>query len=157
MLSAGYDQNAARWTNVVAEGSDAWALLAVGNPNASANTDYSALDEFGDNDGSENQLRSQFLLAALVGLERIEAEAQQDFADDLELDLTQSSKWTRAIQSAAQRGQPATVALLAAVGMQGRDWNAMSPIHLYHITRSLKRVGLEPEARMIAVEALSRT
>ncbi len=157
MLSAGYDRNAARWTNIVPEGSDAWALLAVGNPNASANTDYGALDEFADNDDSENQLRSQFLLAALAGLDRVDSEAQQDFSSDLELDLAQGSKWTRAIQSAAQRGQPATVALLAAVGMQGRDWNAMSPVHLYHITRSLRRVGLEPEARMIAVEALSRT
>lgn len=157
MMSAGFDRNAARWTNIVSEGSNAWALLAVGNPTASANTEYGALDEFADNDDSENQLRSQFLLAALVGLDRVGAEAQQDFASDLDLDLTQASKWARAIQSAAQRGQPATVALLAAVGMQGRDWNAMSPLHLYHITRSLKRVGLEPEARMIAVEALSRT
>lgn len=157
MLSAGYDRNAARWTNVVGEGSDGWALLAVGNPTSTASTDYSALDEFADNDDSENKLRSQFLLAALAGLDRVDTEAQQEFSGDLNLDLAQNSKWTRAIQSAAQRGQQATVALLAAVGMQGRDWNAMSPLHLYHITQSLKRVGLEPEARMIAVEALSRT
>ncbi|GAB5488055.1 MAG: hypothetical protein Pars2KO_16250 [Parasphingorhabdus sp.] len=156
MFSAGYDRNAARWTNIVAEGSDGWALLAVGNPTATANTDYGALDDFADNDDSENQLRSQFLLAALAGLDRVGEEAQQDFAGDLNLDLTKSSKWTRAIQSAAQRGQKATVALLVAVGMQGRDWNAMSPVHLFHITRSLKRVDMEPEARMIAVEALSR-
>lgn len=157
MLSAGFDRNAARWTNIVSEGSDAWALLAVGNPTASANTDYSALDEFADNDDSENQLRSQFLLAALVGLDRVGAEAQQEFAGDLDLNLAQTTKWTRAIDSAAQRRQSATVALLTAVGMQGRDWRVMSPVHLYHITRALKRVGLEPEARMIAVEALSRT
>ena len=132
-------------------------MLAVGNPTASANTDYGALDEFSDNDDSEDQLRSKFLLAALSGLDRISAADQEEFSASIELDLNKASKWTRAINSAAQRGQPATVALLAAVGMQGRDWNAMSPIHLFHITRSLKRVGLEPEARMIAVEALSRT
>lgn len=157
MLSAGFDQNAAGWTNFVTEGSDAWALLAVANPTVSENFDYSALDEFADNDESENQLRSQFLLAALAGLERIDAEARQEFSSDLEIDFSRSSRWTRTIESAAQRGQSATVGLLAAVGMQGRDWNAMSPIHLYHIMRALKRVGMEPEARMIAAEALSRT
>ena len=72
------------------------------------------------------------------------------------MDLSRTTKWTRAIQLASRRGQQGTVALLAAVGMQGRDWKAMSPLHLYHIVQSLERVGLEPEARMIAAEALTR-
>ena len=157
MLSAGLDRNAERWSTHVAEGSEAWALLAVGVPGTSVNVDYAAMDEFGDNDGSEEQLRSRFLLAALAGLERADNQAIGEFASDLEVDLSRSTKWTRAIQSAATRGQTGTVALLAAVGMQGRDWTAMSPLHLYHITRSLRQVGLEPEARMIAAEALTRT
>jgi len=157
MLSAGLDRNAARWSEQVELGSDAWALLAVGSPNPVVEINYAGLDEFGDNDESEDRLRSQFLLASLAGLEKIDEQSSTDFSGDLEIDLTRTSKWSRAISSAAQRGQPATVALLAAVGMQGRNWNAMSPLHLFHITRALKRVGLEPEARMIAAEALIRT
>ena len=112
---------------------------------------------FSDNDESVGQLKSQFLLAALAGLGRIDTETLQNVASDLEIDLDETSRWTGAIRSAAQRGQGGTVALLAAVGMQGRDWNAMSPLHLFHITRSLSRVGMEAEARMIAAEALMRT
>lgn len=157
MLSAGLDRNAARWANVVAQGSNGWALLAVGAPDEAVAIDYGALDEFGDNDASAGQLRSKLLLAALAGLGRVDGEALQNFSNDLDLDLGQTSKWTGAIRSAAQRGQGGTVALLTAIGMQGRDWNAMSPLHLFYITRSLTRVGMEAEARMIAAEALSRT
>ena len=32
----------------------------------------------------------------------------------------------------------------------------MTPLHLYHITSALRRVGLEAEARMIAAEAVAR-
>lgn len=156
MLAAGLDQSAIRWANLVEQGSDGWALLAVASPTNIA-VSYDAMDDFGDNDASEEQLRSKFLLAAIAGLGRADAQAVDDFASDLEMDLNRSTRWTKAIQSAARRGQQGTVALLAAVGMQGRNWDAMSPLHLYHIMQSLKRVGLEPEARMIAAEALSRT
>ncbi|WP_108810838.1 hypothetical protein [Sphingorhabdus sp. Alg231-15] len=157
MLSAGLDNNAAEWANEVAPGSNGWALLAVGTPNESVVVSYSGLDEFGDNDASPGKLRSKFLLAALAGLGRVDAEALQEFSNDVDLDLGETSRWTGAIRSAAQRGQSGTVALLTAVGMQGRDWNAMSPLHLFYITRSLSRVGMEAEARMIAAEALTRT
>ena len=156
MLTAGLDRSAMRWADFVDQGSDGWALLAVASPTNIA-VSYGALDDFGDNDVSEDQRRSKFLLAAIAGLGRADQQAIDDFASDLNLDLSRSSRWTRAIQSAAQRGQQGTVALLAAVGMQGRNWKAMSPLHLFHITQSLKRVGLEPEARMIAAEALTRT
>lgn len=156
MLTAGLDRSAMRWADFVDQGSDGWALLAVASPTNIA-VSYGALDDFGDNDVSEDQRRSKFLLAAIAGLGRADQQAIDDFASDLNLDLSPSSRWTRAIQSAAQRGQQGTVALLVAVGMQGRNWKAMSPLHLFHITQSLKRVGLEPEARMIAAEALTRT
>ena len=156
MLTAGLDRSAMRWADFVDQGSDGWALLAVASPTNIA-VSYGALDDFGDNDVSEDQRRSKFLLAAIAGLGRADQQAIDDFASDLNLDLSRSSRWTRAIRSAAQRGQQGTVALLAAVGMQGRNWKAMSPLHLFHITQSLKRVGLEPEARMIAAEALTRT
>lgn len=157
MLSAGLDRNAMLWANQVDLGSNGWALLAVGAPSEAVAINYSGLDQFGDNDDSAGRLKSKFLLAALAGLGRVDGDALQDFSSDLELDLNETTKWTGAIRSAAQRGQGGTVALLTAIGMQGRNWNAMSPLHLYHITRSLSRVGMEAEARMIAAEALMRT
>ncbi|NVD26761.1 hypothetical protein HUO14_02430 [Parasphingorhabdus flavimaris] len=157
MLTAGLDRSAMRWTDIVDEGSDGWALLAVASPSKNMRVSSGALSDFGGDDASKEQLRSKFLLAAIAGLGRADQQTIDDFASDLEVDLGRSTRWTRAIQSAAQRGQSGTVALLVAVGMQGRDWRAMSPLHLFHITQSLKRVGLEPEARMIAAEALSRT
>ncbi len=39
---------------------------------------------------------------------------------------------------AASRGEKGTVALLAAVGMQTSNWNAVPPRHLYFITAALK-------------------
>ncbi len=157
MLTAGLDRSAVRWAGVVEEGSESWALLAVASPNPKSSVPYGALDDFADADDSENKLRSKFLLAAIAGLGRADQEATGEFANDLGIDLGRTTRWTRAIQAAARRGEPGTVALLAAVGMQGRNWQAMSPLHLYHITQSLKRVGLDAEARMIAAEALTRT
>ena len=48
------------------------------------------------------------------------------------------------------------VVLLAGLGMQGASWSQMTPLHLYHITSALNRVGLSAEARMIAAEAVAR-
>ena len=156
MLTAGLDRSAIRWANMVEEGSDGWALLVVASPKNKSPVSYGALDDFSDADVSEDKLRSKFLLAAIAGLGRADQGAIADFADDLNVNLGRTTKWTKAIESASRRGEQGTVALLAAVGMQGRSWKAMSPLHLYHITQSLKRVGLEAEARMIAAEALTR-
>jgi hypothetical protein len=48
------------------------------------------------------------------------------------------------------------VALLAGLGMQGSSWQQMTPLHLFHITSALNRVGMGAEARMIAAEAVAR-
>ena len=56
----------------------------------------------------------------------------------------------------AELNNPALVALLAGVGMQGSGWDRMTARHLYHIVRALDRVGLNAEARMIAAEAVAR-
>jgi hypothetical protein len=114
------------------------------------------MDSFADNDDSEGQLRSQFLLAALAGLGRVEGEAVTDFASDLDFAMGRKTRWSRAIDIAARKRQPGTVAVLAGVGMQGRDWRTMSPMHLYHIVRALRLTGMEAEARMIAAEAITR-
>ncbi|OAO05055.1 hypothetical protein A8B75_04390 [Sphingomonadales bacterium EhC05] len=156
MLTAGLDRSAIRWSETVPIGSLGWGLLAVAAPSDMANITVEDLDDFNSEDYSANQLKSKFLLAALAGLGRVDGSATAEFSDDLDIDLSRTSKWTKAIQSAAQRGQKGTVALLTAIGMQGQNWQAMSPLHLFHITRALKQVGLEAEARMIAAEALTR-
>jgi hypothetical protein len=131
-------------------------MLAVGLPRALSGVDAGSIDDFAGNDDSAGQHRSKLLVAALAGLGRVDAESLASAADDLSVDLAVSTRWTRAITAAAERGEPGTVALLVAVGMQGNDWSKMPPHHMYHITRALRQVGLASEARMIAAEALAR-
>ena len=64
--------------------------------------------------------------------------------------------WTRALDKAARAGQPGTVALLAATGMQTPNWHGVPPEALYRIVAALRAVGLDGEARMIAAEAIAR-
>jgi hypothetical protein len=95
------------------------------------------------------------LLAGLAGLGRIDAEAQADFGGDLEVNVTRQTAWSRAITAAAERGEQGTVALMAIAGLQAPSWSIVPANHLYHIVRSLRQVGLEAEARMIAAEAVT--
>jgi len=157
MLAAGLDANAMRWAKVVPTGSEAWALLALAAPRRTAPVTDGSLDSFVDDDSSDDRRKSAYLVAGLAGLGRIDGDTMKKFSSRLELDLTRQSRWTRAINSAAQRNKPALVALLAGLGMQGRDWSAMNPRYLYTIVSALRRTGLEAEARMIAAEAVARS
>ena len=114
-----------------------------------------AVERFSDDDDSAGTLRSKFLLAALAGLGRLDANAAASAASDLSVDLGKQTRWSRAIMAAAERREPGMVALLAAAGMQG-EWSKVPPYHLYYIVRALREVGLPAEARMIAAEALVR-
>jgi hypothetical protein len=44
---------------------------------------------------------------------------------------------------------------MAVAGMQAPSWASVPAHHLYYIVRSLRQVGLEAEARMIAAEAVT--
>ncbi|OHD09873.1 hypothetical protein [Sphingopyxis sp. RIFCSPHIGHO2_12_FULL_65_19] len=155
MLAAGYDENALAWVPTVSVGSRAWGVLAVGSPRPLTGMSAGAVDQFAGDDDSAETLRSKFLLAGLAGLGRLDAEAASAAASDLGVDLGKQTRWSRAIMAAAERREPGMVALLAAAGMQG-EWAKVPPYHLYHIVRALREVGLAPEARMIAAEALVR-
>lgn len=155
MMTAGLDIPAAAWTNIVDEGSLGWALLAVGAPRRSIAVEYGPLDTFYGNDSSTDGHKSKLLLAALAGLGRIDAEAQTDFGGDLGINIGRQTGWTRAISAAAERRESGTVALLALSGLQSSDWTKVPAHHLYYIVRSLRMVGLEAEARMIAAEAVT--
>src|SRR3546814_4715196 len=87
---------------------------------------------------------------------RMSADDAERAAKELDLGIGAINSWTRAIDRAAAQNQPATVMLLAAVGMQGSDWRAVPPENLYHIVAALRATGLEGYARMIAAEAVGR-
>lgn len=158
MLTAGFDDSAARWGAVADRldaGDDGWALLAVGAPRRVVTLSASRVGAYvGDQEADSR--KGAFLVAALAGLGRITPQESQSIASEYKLPLGLENSWTRAIDRAAASNQPATVALLAAAGMQTTDWKAVHPAYLMHIVRALQRTGHEPEARMIAAEAITR-
>jgi len=153
LFTAGMDQNAAAWAGIVEDqggSSLGWALLAVGAPTAVVGVDEGRIEGFAG--GDNGALRARMLAAALAGLGR----ADEGVARNLGVDTAREDGWTQAIDRAASGGQGGTVVLLAAVGMQAGDWSAVPPEHLFRILRTLRQVGLEYEARMIAAEAMTR-
>ena len=129
-------------------------MLAAGSPNWANPVDYGDLDNFYDTVSGSNKQKAGLALAGLAGLGRVTAAGQADFEEKLGIKLAHSGKWTKAITDAATRGETGTVALLALAGMQGSSWSKIPAHQLYYITQSLKAVGLEAEARMIAAEAI---
>ncbi|MEQ8412174.1 MAG: hypothetical protein RIB52_11525 [Erythrobacter sp.] len=155
MLTAGLDRDAAAWRGVVNAGSVGWALVALADPNG-GEADGDALDAFLDERESAQRRKAAFLVAGLAGLDRIAPDDRDAYAARLDIDLSRETRWTRMIALAAEVGNPALVAMLAGLGMQGTDWSQMTPLHLYRIVAGLNRVGLAAEARMIAAEAVAR-
>ena len=158
MLTAGYDRNAARWARAIGQldgegASQVWALLAVGAPSTVVDIGSGRVSSYVEEAGAD---KGRMLIGALAGLSRLSPQEAASLAQDAGFTLNADSRWARASGAAAQRGEKATVALLAAVGMQGNDWSRLPAAHLYHVVAALHRVGLDPEARMIAAEALSR-
>jgi hypothetical protein len=47
--------------------------------------------------------------------------------------------------------------LLAASALQGREFDGVGALYMYHSVNALRRTGQEYLARMIAAEALART
>ena len=155
MLTAGLERDALRWADVVEGGSLGWALLALADPDGAAVSD-GELDSFVDDDVSSGQRKSRMLVAGLAGLGRTDADNVAEYGQRLGVAITAPTAWTRKIDAAAKAGNPALVAMLAGLGMQGTSWDQMTARHLYHIVSALNRVGLEAEARMIAAEAVAR-
>ncbi len=154
LLSAGLDTTAAQWLGSVDKGSLGWAMLAAGSPEWTNPVDYGDLDDFYDTVTDSNKEKAGLALAGLAGLGRVTPQGQADFEEKLGIKLAHNSNWSKAITQAATRGESGTVALLALAGMQGSTWTKIPAYQLYYITQSLKAVGLEAEARMIAAEAI---
>jgi hypothetical protein len=155
MLTAGLDRDALAWRSVVEDGSLGWALVVLAAPGTNG-AGGEAIDAFLDDDDSAGARKSAFLVAGLAGLGKLSSGNADALAERVGIDLARQTRWSRAIAQAAEVDNPALVALLAGLGMQGTSWKAMTPLHLYHITSALRRVGLEAEARMIAAEAVAR-
>ncbi len=155
MLTAGFDRAAMRWQPHVERGSTAWAMLALADPSSAKRISYGDVDAVHDRDDA-TLARSRLFLAGAAGLGRMSADDVERAAGELDLRIGAINSWTRAIDRAAAENQPATVMLLAAVGMQAQDWRAVPPEALYHIVAALRATGLEGYARMIAAEAVGR-
>ncbi|MCD2314875.1 hypothetical protein LQ954_01785 [Sphingomonas sp. IC-11] len=154
MLSAGLDRTAQRWRGQVEEGGDAWALLELSDPDARTRLSYNAVASYsGSGDAA---LKRKVLFAGLAGLGRLSAQEIESGAEALEVPIGAANSWTRALDRAVSERQPATVLLLAGIGMQTQRWSTLPPAALYRIVAALRAVGLGGEARMIAAEALSR-
>jgi hypothetical protein len=153
MLTAGLERDALRWGNVVDDGSQGWALLLLARPGETGNAGDGDLSAFLNEEG---EAKARLLLAGLAGLDRVGGGEISEYSDRLGIDLGRASRWTRAIDGAAQARNPTLVVLLAGLGMQGSSWDRMTALHLYHIVRALAATGMEAEARMIAAEAVAR-
>jgi hypothetical protein len=156
MLSAGLDRSALRWRDKAEKGSDAWAMLALADPDASRR--YSAGDIGGysgadDTDGT----RRRMLFAGLAGLGRLAPEEVSSGAESFGVRIGAENSWTRAIDRAARMNQPGLVILLAAIGMQTTQWRGVPPEVLYRSLGAMRAVGLGGQARMIAAEAIARS
>ncbi|MEO1045128.1 MAG: hypothetical protein AAFX04_06800 [Pseudomonadota bacterium] len=156
MFSAGLDRNAVRWDSLVSEGSLAWGLITLGQPSTGEQTAESLLRNFADNDPSDNYRKTAFLIAGMAALDRTSNAIAEELAAEYGFALRAESRWQQALAQAAEANNAPLTAIVAAAGMQAQDWSGMAPAHLYHIVQALNRVGLEAEARMIAVEAVSR-
>ena len=154
MLSAGLDRTASRWRGVVPVGSDAWAMLELGDPDVANRLSYGDLASYsGSGDAA---LKQRLLFAGLAGLGRLAPDDVERAASALGVRIGAETVWTRALDRAVQDGEPGTVVLLSAMAMQTGSWKGVPPALLYRIVTALRTVGLGGEARMIAAEAIAR-
>ena len=161
MMAAGLDRKAASWAPVVAamspEKADAaWAVLAVGTPRVSVDLSADRLSGVADRWAETNPQKLRLLLGALAALDRLQTQEQLQMLVDYKVGFDNQSNWARMLLRAADRKEPATVALLVAAGMQRTGWAGVSPAMFATMIRALNEVGLDGEARMIAAEAMSR-
>lgn len=163
LLAGGFDREAARWTRTLDEMDDepadaAWAMLALGAPESGRpGVDAGRIEEFADRDQSEGRQRTALLVAGLAGLGRIDPETAGRLNRAYGLGLGAETGWTRTVDGAMRRRQSGTSILLTASALQGREFERVQAVYLFHAVNALRRTGQEYLARMIAAEALART
>lgn len=155
MLSAGLDRTALRWKSRAKEGTDAWAMLTLADPDASRRYNYGQINNYSPS-GTDAKLKSKLFFAGMAGLGHMPVAEVESGASSLGIPIGAENSWTRAIDRAARANQPGLVVVLAAIGMQTKDWRGVPPENLYRICNALRLVGLGGQARMIAAEAIAR-
>jgi len=156
MLSAGLDRAAVRWRSVVPSEGDAWAMIALADPDARAPLSYSDMSGYGGGGGGDTRFKQRLFFAGLAGLGRLAPDDVERGAEVMDVRIGTANSWTRVLDRAAANGEQGTVVVLAAIGMQTGAWRGVPPEMLYRIVGALRAVGLEGEARMIAAEAIAR-
>ncbi|WP_309661500.1 hypothetical protein [Sphingomonas sp.] len=163
MLAAGYDREAARWTNAVRRMDErfadpSWAMLVLSAPEtAGLDLSFGRINAFISRDQSEGKKRSALLVAGLAGLGRIDARSADRLNRRHGLAIGHLNRWTRLIDGSAALGQAGSVLVLTATGFQSTGFERLPSSHLYHAVAALSRTGQGYTARMIAAEALART
>jgi hypothetical protein len=162
MFSAGLDTYAERWADVASVASGeaavrARGLLAVGGTRPLAGYGTGEVRSYISQAGGEDGLRGRMLFAALAGLGRLSESDISSMAESVDVPVGRVTNWSRILNQAVNAQAPGAVAVLCSAGMQSDSWRDVSPVQLYHIVSALRRSGHEAEARMIAVEALTRT
>ena len=163
LFAGGFDRVAQRWAPIAGELDDeaadrVWAMLALGAPEAAQlGIGAGRIDDFADRDTSEGKQRTALLIAGLAGLGRIDAATAGQLSREYRLGLGGETSWTRLIDGAMRRRQDGTSILLTASALQGRDYDEVGAVYLFHAVNALQRSGQEYLARMVAAEALART
>lgn len=162
MMSAGLDVQAAKWAKIVnnasgKEAARAWGILAVGAPRGVVDLSVSRLKSYQGDFGGDNGRRAKFLFAGIAGLGRMNPSDVSAMAKSLEVPIAAQTRWTRALDRAVAAREPATVAVLCALGLGVSDWRYVPPAQFYHAIAALNAVGFGAEARMIAAEAITRS
>jgi len=163
-LSAGYVPAALRWWPLAEDEGGAtrdrtWALLVLADGTGRVPASTGLFDSwyagererFGE---ARAKRRAQLLAAALAGLGR--GDDWIDVLDDLDVG-PMANGWTRRLDAAAAAGRVGEVAVLAAAGLQAPSWGGVPPQHLAKILAAYRRVGRGHEARLMAIEALTRS
>ena len=77
----------------VPEGGDAWAMIALSDPDATARLPYAALSRYaGSGDAA---LKQRLFFAGLAGLGRLSPEDVERAAESLDVRIGATTAWTR--------------------------------------------------------------
>jgi hypothetical protein len=161
LFAAGLDTQAERWGGVAvgAKGDDGdriWALLSVGAPHPPLGISVDRLRAYAKRAGDKGQHRTAMVAAALAGLGRLSLADARTIAQEAGGSLGGQAAYADALERAIRGNSKGGVAVLVATGMQASGWEAVPAGDFYLMLAALRAAGMEPEARMIAAEAVSR-
>ena len=163
MLAAGRIEAALSWWPVLADADDAvkfraWPMLALADTAnrvpVTPGLARSAFKALSADDQSSARQTIRWMIAGLQGFGRANSREWASLAEDFGVP-SRDDIWTEGMRRAGARGRKGEVAVLAALGLQG-PWSKVRPQDLPPILAAYDKAGLTTEARLMAIEALSR-